>query len=167
MAMQSNCNGSSWGPRAKRTMRVAGRGGREESRDKTNFVLLKFSNLPPRKEKMWGTKLPRRESMDRLRLIPTKVNTTRNRFSVRSMFCDPSLWCRTIIIRLILIDVYKLRNISTWSWLAHNLEPQHCLTQPKVGEQSAFPSLTTASFAATGDFPFPDGKTHCDLNHGT
>jgi hypothetical protein len=33
-------------------MRVAGQGGREESRDKTNFVLLKFSNLPPRKEKM-------------------------------------------------------------------------------------------------------------------
>ena len=29
--------------------------------------------------------------------------------------------------------------------------PPHCLTQPKVGEQSAFPSLTTALFAATGD----------------
>ena len=28
----------------------------------------------------------------------------------------------------------------------------HCLTRPKVGEQSAFPSLTTALFAATGDF---------------
>jgi hypothetical protein len=29
--------------------------------------------------------------------------------------------------------------------------PPHCLTQPKVGEQSAFPSLTSASFAATGE----------------
>ncbi len=28
-----------------------------------------------------------------------------------------------------------------------------CLTQPKVGEQSAFPSPTTALFAATGDTP--------------
>ena len=49
MTMQSNCNGSSWGPRAKKTMRVTGRGGRE-SGDKTNFVLLKFWNLLPRKE---------------------------------------------------------------------------------------------------------------------
>ena len=36
--------------------------------------------------------------------------------------------------------------------------PPHCLTQPKVGEQSAFPSLTTALFAATGNFPFVNGK---------
>jgi len=78
--------------------------------------------------------------MDRPYLVPMKVNTTRNRFSVRSIFGHDLL--------------------TIWS-------PPHRLTQPKVGEQSAFPSLTTALFAATGDFPFPDGKTHCALNHGT
>ena len=63
---------------------------------------------------------------------------------------------KTVIVR----TIFGHDLLTIWS-------PPHCLTQPKVGEQSAFPSLTTASFAATGDFPFVDGKTHCALNHGT
>jgi len=114
---------------------------REESRDRTNFVLLQIlASCQERRKCEDITNCFEEENMDRPYLVPMSANTTRNRFSVRSMFGHDLL--------------------TIWS-------PPHCLTQPKVGEQSVFPSLTTAFFAATGDFPFPDGKTHCALNHGT
>ncbi len=50
MAMQLNCNGSSWGPRAKRMMREARQGERGK-----RILNSKFQSLSlPRKEKMWG-----------------------------------------------------------------------------------------------------------------
>jgi len=105
---------------------------REESRDRTNFVLFKILASRQERRKCEAiTNCFEEENMDRPYLVPMKVNTTRNRFSVRSIFGHDLL--------------------TIWS-------PPHRLTQPKVGEQSAFPSLTTALFAATGDFPFPMEK---------
>ncbi len=57
-------------------------------------------------------------------------------------------------------SIFGHDSLTIWS------EP-HLSNPTKVGEQSAFPLLVTALFAATGDFPFPDGKTYCALNHGT
>jgi hypothetical protein len=114
---------------------------REESRDRTNFNL--FEILASRQERRKCeaiTNCFEEENMDRPYLVPMKVNTTRNRFSVRSIFGHDLL--------------------TIWS-------PPHCLTQPKVREQSAFPSLTTALICGYWRFSIVDGKTHCALNHGT
>ena len=42
--------------------------------------------------------------------------------------------------------------------ICSQFEPATLSNPTKVGEQSAFPSLPSASFAATGDFPFSDGN---------
>ncbi len=51
--------------------------------------------------------------------------------------------------------------------LLTNWEPATLSNPTKVGEHRAFPLLTNALFAATGDFPFTNGKTHCALNCST
>jgi hypothetical protein len=48
--------------------------------------------------------------------------------------------------------------------LLTNWEPATLFNPTKVGERHAFPLPPTALFAATGNFPFTNGKTHCALN---
>ncbi len=100
----------------------------------------------------------------------SKKNSNSHFFSRQENMVEPQ---RVVSSRLITL----LRNTKNFSYGQYSIifgpdlltiwSPPHCLTQPKVGKQSAFPSLTTALFAATGDFPSVDGKTHCALNHGT
>jgi len=135
-------------PRAKRIMRSAGAAQRENSKN-SHFLAPRCVAKPI----VWA-------------------GQTYYVFYVDIWFYLPSI--REILVEVrdgITTDRQTLWYFKIPSSYGHDLltiwSPPHCLTQPKVGEQSAFPSLTTASFAATGDFPFVDGKTHCALNHGT